>query len=74
MSFSISEIKDLISYCKSNDIDEIKVQGVEIKFSKSSSLYKEGVHIPLKGELQYAKQTSMNSMPSDEELLMGSAD
>ena len=74
MTFSINEIKELISFAKQNGIDCLKVQDLEIKFSTGSSLYSNATHIPSAQELKYTKETSVKDMPSDEELLFGSID
>lgn len=74
MSFSLAEIKDLITFAKQNGIDSLKVQDIEVKFSTGSSLFSEAVHIPTTQELKYTKETGVDKQPTDEDLLFGSVE
>jgi len=72
MTFSLAEIKELISFAKQNGIETLKVQDVEVKFSSGSSLYNDATHTPTPQELKYIKETGVNSKPTEEDLLFGS--
>ena len=72
MTFSLNELKELITFAKQNGIDSLKVQDIEVKFSTGSSLYSNATHTPTAQELKYTKHTGVNEEPSDEDLLFGS--
>ena len=74
MTFSLKEIKDLISFAKQNGIDSLKVQDIEVKFSTGSSLFSNATHTPTSQELKYTKETGVNIKPTEEDLLFGSVE